>query len=168
MTTIIVTLSLALALGGSGQVPDQAPCPHHHRHLCEGSGGFILPDGPGDGWGFPNGNPDGYGYFDQGHFLPLGANRTAEYFFPRYLSVPPEQAFPQTFYNAYVNRGQRYLPYTGDGGCHPMGGLPPDSAVTPIKPYSSLSRSAPVVTVPRFNGRVEAVPINSGGSGLTP
>ena len=24
-------------------------------------GGRILPPGPGHGWGFPNGNPDGYG-----------------------------------------------------------------------------------------------------------
>ncbi len=176
MTTTIVTITLALALGGTGQCPDPARCPygsqHHHHGNGPGcrSGGFILPPGPGDCWCFPNDNPDGYGWYDWGPLLPLGADRTAEYFFPRYFAVPPAQAFMGTYYNPYVNRGQRYIPYTGNGGWHPMGGPPPDSALTPVKPYSSLTNTRPVVRVPRLNGRVEieGPPDNSGKTGLTP
>jgi hypothetical protein len=171
MTTTIVTFTLALALFGTGQCPDPARCPlrqlpHHHGH--GGSGGWIQPDGPGDGWGFPNGNPDGFGWYDPAPYLPLGANRTDTYYFPRYFSLPPEQAFMGTYYNPYVMRGQRYLPYTGNGGCHPMGGPPPDTAVTEVKPYSSLNNTRSVTPVPHLRGRVEAPVENSGKTGLTP
>ena len=85
MTTTIVTITLALALGGTGQCPDPARCPYgqqqHHHGSGHGSGGWILPPGPGDGWGFPNKNPDGYGWSDPGPLLPLGADRTGEYNF---------------------------------------------------------------------------------------
>ena len=172
MTTTIVTITLALALGGTGQCPDPARCPYgqqqHHHGSGHGSGGWILPPGPGDGWGFPNKNPDGYGWSDPGPLLPLGADRTAEYNFRRDFAVPLDQACPGTYYNPYVNRGQRYLPYTGNGGCHPMGGPPLDSARTSVRPYSSLSNDRPVVQVPRLNGRVEAPVDNSGKTGLTP
>ncbi|MGZ3432027.1 MAG: hypothetical protein ACXWN0_09950 [Isosphaeraceae bacterium] len=173
MTTTIVTITMALALGGTGQCPDPARCPygqqqHDHHGSGHGSGGWILPPGPGDGWGFPNKNPDGYGWSDPGPLLPLGADRTAEYNFRRYFAVPLDQACPGTYYNPYVNRGQRYLPYTGNGGCHPMGGPPLDSARTSVRPYSSLSNDRPVVQVPRLNGRVEAPVDNSGKTGLTP
>ncbi len=172
MTTTIVTLTLALALGGTAQCPDPARCPlgrQPHRHSAgHGSGGWVLPPGPGDGWGFPNNNPDGYGWVDTGPLLPLGADRTAEYYFPRYFVVPIDQAFMGTYYNPFVNRGQRYLPYTGNGGCHPMGGPPLDSAKTQVKPYSSLTNNRTVVPVPRLNGRVEAPVDNSGKTGLTP
>ena len=70
-----------------------------------------MPPGPGDGWGFPNDNPDRYGWVDYGVYLPLGADRTAEYYFPRYFAVPPEQMFIQTYYNPFETRGQRYIPY---------------------------------------------------------
>jgi hypothetical protein len=73
-----------------------------------------------------------------------------------------------TYYNPYVNRGQRYLPYTGNGGDHPMGNAPLASAMTPVRPYSSLSNTPPVTRVPRLNGRVEAPWENSGKTGLTP
>ncbi len=172
MTTTIVTITLALALGGTGQCPDPARCPYgqqqYHHGSGHGSGGWILPPGPGDGWGFPNKNPDGYGWSDPGPLLPLGADRTAEYNFRRYFAVPLDQACPGTYYNPYVNRGQRYLPYTGNGGWHPMGGPPLDSAETPVRPYSSLTNNRPVVQVPRLNGRVEAPVDNSGKTGLTP
>lgn len=154
MTTSVM-LALALAAGATSW-------PGH------GEGGFILPDGPGNGWGFPNGNPDGYGYFDHGIYLPLGANRTSEYFFPRYLSVPATQMFLPQYYNAYVTRGQRYIPYTGDGGWHPAGGLPMASAIMPINPYEDAIGGGPKVKLPPFTGRVEARPINTGSSGLTP
>ncbi len=168
MTTTIVTITLALALGGTGQCPDPAQCPYGQQHHHHGSGGWILPPGPGDGWGFPNKNPDSNGWFDPGPLLPLGADRTTGYNFRRYFAVPLDQACPGTYYNPYVNRGQRYLPYTGNGGCHPMGGPPLDSAETPVRPYSSLSNDRPVVQVPRLNGRVEAPVDNSGKTGLTP
>ena len=35
-----------------------------------------MPPGPGDGWGFPNNNPDHYGWIDYEDNLPLGADRT--------------------------------------------------------------------------------------------
>ena len=154
-------------MSGSGTMPLRPAAAHHHGS-GHGSGGWILPPGPGDGWGFPNNNPDGYGWSDPGPFLPLGADRTAEYNFRRYFAVPLDQACPGTYYNPYVNRGQRYLPYTGNGGCHPMGGPPLDSARTPVRPYSSLTNNRPVVQVPRLNGRVEAPVDNSGKTGLTP
>jgi len=169
--TTIMTLSLALTLGSTGQCTN----PTHRNHWrigvfvrdFHGSGGFIEPDGPGNGWGFPNGAPDQYGWHDPAPYLPLGTNRTADYYFRRYFSIPPEQAFLGVYYNPYVMRGQRYLPYTGNGGCHPMSGPPPDSARTPVRPYSSLT-NRPVVPVPRLNGRVEAPVDNSGKTGLTP
>src|SRR5262245_24547710 len=162
MTTTFVTITLALAIGSTGQ-QDQPDCcpppfnPHaHHGHdpIFKRSGGWVLPPGPGDGWGFPNANPDAYGWYNWQPLLPLGADRTAEYFFPRYHAAPPEQMFMGTYYNPYVNRGQRYVPYAGSGGCHPMGGPPSDTAETPIRPYSSLSNSQPVATIPRLRGRV--------------
>ncbi len=172
MTTTIVTITLALALGGTGQCPDPARFAYGRQPHSHGSGhrsgGWIQPPGPGDGWGFPNNNPDGYGWHDPGVFLPLGADRDAEYFIPRYLTVPVDQAFMGTYYNPYVNRGQRYLPYTGNGGDHPMGGPPLDTAKTLVRPYSSLTNNKPVVPVPRLNGRVEAPVDNSGKTGLTP
>ena len=78
-----------------------------------GGNGWILPPGPGYGWGFPNGNPDGYGYRDDGVYLPLWSDRTSEYYFPRYFMVPPDTLFFPTYYNAYLSRGQRYIPYAG-------------------------------------------------------
>jgi hypothetical protein len=174
MSTTIVTFTLALALSSTGQCPDPARCPVHglaqrqHPINCR-SGGYVLPPGPGNGWGFPNDNPDGFGWNEFAPFLPLGPNRTTEYYFPRYLAVPPEQGFMGTYYNPYVNRGQRYLPYAGNGGWHPAGGPPLASAVTPLRPYSDLTNDRPVVTVPRLNGRVEASTMdNSGKTGLTP
>ena len=127
-----------------------------------------MPPGPGDGWGFPNGNPDGYGFVDYDVFLPLGADRTAEYYFPRYFSAPAMQMIPQTYYNPFETRGQRYIPYCGAGGDHPMGGPPPASAHLPVSPYAAAPDDVPVVTVPRLNGRVEAPPLSSGPSSLNP
>jgi hypothetical protein len=159
MVSSIVSMALAMAVGSTGGIFGRhAPAP----------GGRILAPGPGWGWGFPNGNPDGYGWFDHGTALPLGADRTADYYFPRYLAVPPEQMFLPTYYNPYVNRGQRYIPYAGCGGAHPMGGPPPGSASTPVHPYSETANSGPQVPLPTFSGREEAPPISSGGTGLTP
>jgi hypothetical protein len=161
-----VPLALALAAGTSAYAgPTACNNPNHHHHHA---GGRILADGPGYGWGFANGNPDGYGWFDHGTALPLGANRVGEYYFPRYFAIPPDQAFLPSYYNPIITRGQRYLPFAGCGGAHPAGGFPQGSAVTPEHPYQDTIGSGPRVTIPAFTGRTEASSIPSGGSGLTP
>jgi hypothetical protein len=159
----IVTVALALGtLGGSFG--------HSHGSFdwSHGSVPRILPPGPGDGWGFPNNNPDGYGWFDFSTWVPLGPDRTAEYYFPRHWSIPVDQAFLPTYYNPYVSRGQRYLAYANCGGWHPAGGPPGASAELPLHPYNDTIGTGPRVEIPSFTGRVEAPPINSGGTGLTP
>jgi hypothetical protein len=160
MTTTIVSLALALATGATAQC---ARCGHHH-----GGGGRIVAPGPGNGYGFPNDNPDGYGWVDYGTALPIGADRTGEYFFPRYLALPPEQAFIPTYYNPYVTRGQRYIPYVGDGGFHAASGPPLASAALPTNPYQETLGTGPRVKIPAFSGRIESPPVNAGGTGLTP
>lgn len=171
MASSIVSMTLALAAAGTGgwttprAVPGCNNPNHHHGHHA---GGRILADGPGYGWGFPNNNPDGYGWFDHGTALPLGANRTGEYYFPRYFSLPPAQMFLQSYYNPVLTRGQRYVPFTGCGGAHPSGGFPTGSAMTPEHPYQETIGRGPRVSLPAFSGRTEAPPVPSGNSGLTP
>jgi hypothetical protein len=157
--TGLTAAALALALC--------APAGWFHRGTIH-PGGRIVPPGPGYGWGFPNGNPDGYGWVDYGTMLPLGADRTPEYYFPRYYALPPVQLFPSTFYNPYVMRGQRYIAYTACGGAHPLGGPTPFSSETPIRPSLEAAAATPTVTPPAFSGRSEAAPVPSGGSGLIP
>jgi hypothetical protein len=169
MSGTIITVSLTVALNafGLGQPPSLDQYPHqHHHHQQQFS--YIMPPGPGLGWGFQNGNPDGYGWVDYGVYLPLGADRTAEYFFPRFLSAPPGQLFPGTFFDPFETRGQRYIPYCGAGGEHPMGGPPTGSSHLPVSPYAADRSNQPVVRVPRLNGRIESPPLPSGGSGLNP
>jgi hypothetical protein len=166
MASTIVSLALVLAAGASGWPGGNCTNPNH-RHPIQG-GGRILADGPGFGWGFPNGNPDGYGWFDIGTALPLGANRTPDYYFPRYFAVPPPQLMMPSYYNPYITRGQRYLAFAGCGGDHPAGGPPTGSARTPVHPYQDTIGSGPRISLPAFGGRVEAPPVNTGGSGLTP
>lgn len=165
MGSTIVSLALAFAVGASGQGAGTCNNPNHHHHK---GGGRIVAPGPGYGWGFPNGNPDGYGWWDNGTALPLGANRTAEYYFPRYFAVPAPQMFLPGYYNPYVTRGQRYVPFAGCGGEHPAGGPPMASADTPVNPYQETLGSGPRVSLPAFSGRIEAPPVATGGSGLTP
>ena len=80
--------------------------------------------------------------------LPLGADRTAEYYFPRYLAVPPEQMFITTYYNPFETRGQRYIPYCRRGR-RPSGGRarPVASAALPVSPYAD-EPDTPVVKIP--------------------
>jgi hypothetical protein len=162
MTATIVAVSLTLALHSFGL--GHEPIDYHHI----GADAYIMPPGPGEGWGFPNDNPDHYGWVDYETYLPLGADRTPDYFFPRYFSAPPEQMFETTYYNPFQTRGQQYIPYCGAGGDHPMGGPPIASSELPVSPYATTPDSELVVTPPRLNGRVEAPPLPSGGSGLTP
>ena len=168
---LTLALALALALATSSTVWAGPPVPSHSGRPNGPSphvGGRILVDGPGNGWGFPNGNPDGYGWFDHGTALPLGANRTAEYYFPRYWAVPANQAFLPSYYNPIVTRGQRYLPFANCGGAHPAGRPPLGSAITPEHPYQDTLGSGPRIQLPAFSGRTEGPPVPSGGSGLTP
>jgi hypothetical protein len=135
-------------------------------------GGRITPPGPGYGWGFPDNNPDGYGWVDYGTTLPLGGDRTPDYFFRRQYTVPVQQAFFPTYYNPYVMRGQRYIPYTGCGGWHPAGGPAMGTSFTPVHPYDEGVRAdqsrGSTITPPQFTGRTEAKPVASGESGLIP
>ena len=191
MTAAFVALSLGLAINSTGQAPGQAPqstpyyipqpntpngpqsLPYYYPYQKKQERNprhknWILPPGPGDGWGFLNGFPDGYGWFDHSPYLPLNADRTAEYYFPRYYVVPPEQMFFPTYYNPYETRGQRYLPYVAGGGAHPAGGAPPGPSDLPVRPYASMNDSKPYTPVPRLNGRSQAPFTPSGTSGLTP
>jgi hypothetical protein len=130
-------------------------------------GGRIQGPGPGYGLGFPNGNPDGYGYVDHGDMLPI-AERTPEYYFPRYFAGPPGQLFVPTYYNPYITRGQRYIAYSGCGGDNPASGPPGFPSNMPVHPYNDTLNDKPLRPQPRFGGRVEAPPINPGNSGLRP
>lgn len=163
MSISATTLALILAMSAPGGLLGRI---REARHF--GGGGRILAPGPGYGWGFPNGSPDHYGWVDYGDRLPLGGDRNPEYFFPRYYASRPDQSFLSTYYNPYINRGERYIPYAGCGGEHPMGGPPlaPDS--TPMNPYNETISRGARVPVPRFSGRVEAPPTNAGSSGLIP
>jgi hypothetical protein len=165
MTATIVTVGLTLAMNsfGLGYEPS-----HGHGHKHHGQPRYILPSGPENGWGFPNGAPDHYGWVDYGVYLPLGADRTAEYYFPRYFSAPPEQMFIPTYYNPFETRGQRYIPYVAAGGDHPMGSLPLGPSDLPVTTSDAMPDAGPVTTVPRLNGRVEAPVTSSGSSGVTP
>jgi hypothetical protein len=142
---------------------------HHtgHGHHRRGRG-LILGAGPGDGWGFPNGAPDGYGWYAPGPYLPLNADRTPEYYFPRYFAVPAQTMFFPTYYNKYLSRGQRYLPYSNCGGVHPAGRPPEGNSEMPFSPYEDASQRGPQVEVPEFTGEVQAKPVNPGDSNLIP
>lgn len=158
MSSTIAAVALACTISATGHSFGA------HRHL-----GGIAPDGPGYGWGFPNGASDHYGYVDYGYFLPLGANRTPNYYFPRYFATPLIQTLPPSYYNAYVTRGQRYLPFSGCGGAHPAGGAPMASADTPFHPYQeAIGAARPVIPAPDYSGQTEAPPIPAGSSGLIP
>jgi hypothetical protein len=151
-----IVMVLGLTLVSAGQFPEPAP------------EGGILPPGPGLGWGFPNGNPDGYGFWDQGQKNAVCTGRTAEYYVQRYMMLPPQQLiFPQ-YFNPYVMRSQRYIPFTGCNGCHAFSAEISPTTLS-MKPYDEgPSAQTKVVNLPRFNGVSETAPINSGSSGLLP
>lgn len=168
MSAAMVAVSLTLAMNSFGLGHSLPEDWHDYRRHTRHHTDYIVPPGPGNGWGFPNDKPALAGWYDVGVYLPLGADRTADYFFPRFLAVPPEQMFLQTYYNSFETRGQRYIPYVGAGGDHPAGGAPISSAELPVSPYARLNEDRPVTPVPRLRGRVEAPPLPSGGSGLNP
>jgi hypothetical protein len=187
MTSACGSLILAVAFGATGGWFDrparhthqhQGGCQLHQGHLqwpvpsayppqegvlqrpgcsaCQ-PGGRVVTPGPGHGHGFPNGNPDGYGWVDYGSGLPLGADRTPDYFFRRYYASLPEQMFFPTYYNPYVQRGQRYVPFVGGGGWHPFGGRPMGSSATVFRPEPDDPASAEnsLSPAPVFSGRTE-------------
>ncbi len=163
MTTL--SLVTALLLGSTGFAHGGGII---DRCYAQRTGGFILGPGPGYGWGYPNGNPDEYGYYDLGDRIPLAEGRTAEYHFLRQYSIPPEQMFISTYYNPYISQGQRYVPWTNCGGPHPASNAPSGPGDMPAHPYDETIGTGPRVAVPTFTGRSEAPPINTGSSGLTP
>lgn len=148
---------------GRGLRPQPVVDPTINKHPIRLYRAFkkILPPGPGYGYGFRNGAPDGYGWYDPGTTIPLGfqADRTDEYYFRRDFAIPPEQCFFPTYYNAYAMRGQRYIPYTGAGGFHPAGGAPLGSSLTQVRPYDQQVNDRPLVPVPTFTGAQGAEPL---------
>ncbi len=157
MVTLVGSVTLWVAMGSTGGI-----------FFNRNPNNLVNPPLPGYGAGFANGNPDGYGWYDHGVNLPLTADRTADYFFPRYLAVPPSQSFLPNYYNPYVSRGQRFLPFSGCGGPHPASNAPQGSAMDEIHPYRATLNATPRVEAPRFSGRVEANPVNPGSTGLRP
>ena len=108
MSSAIVTMTLTVAVHafGLGHSPSSL---HHDQNGCLN----IVPPGPGLGWGFPNGAIDGYGWVDYGYLLPLGADRTPEYYFPRFLSVPPARCFPRRITTASRPAASGIYPIAG-------------------------------------------------------
>jgi hypothetical protein len=157
VTAVVVILVMASFSGNDGPI-----------HSMFHPGGRIMVDGPGFGWGFRNGAPDGYGWVDYSQGLPLGINRNPDYYFPRYHAVPADQMFFPTYYNPYITRGQRFIPFTNCGGDHPAGFPPVAPANMPYHPYNDTLGTQVLRPQPTFNGRVEAPPINPGTSGLRP
>lgn len=143
-------LAAAIATAALAHGPDVEPKVKFYH------GGFIEPPGPGHGWGFPDSAPDGYGWRDPAGLLPICSGRDPEYYFPRFLAVPPIQAFPPTYFNPYLTRGQRYIPYS----C-----WPPFGTETPFNPYAASLSNDPKVPVPAFTGKVEAKPVTTNAGG---
>ena len=82
-------------------------------------------------------------------YLPLGADRTPEYYFPRYFAVPADQMFLPTYYNPYVTRGQRLHPVRRLRRRPPGGRARRSaSAMTPVHPYNDTLGSGPRVARP--------------------
>lgn len=158
MASLVGSLTLAIAMSSTSGI-----------FFNRNSNNHVLPPLPGNGAGFMNGNPDGYGWYDVGDRIPLTADRTSDYFFRRYFSVPASQAFFPTYYNPYVTRGQRFIPFTGCGGPHPASGPPKQSAELPVHPHAdTVNNSQPAAAPPNFSGRVEAAPVSPGSTGLRP
>jgi hypothetical protein len=157
MVSMIGSVTILIAMSSTGGI-------FFHRN----PNNHVMPPLPGYGAGYANGNPDGYGYLDYGTNLPLTADRTPEYYFPRYMAVPPSQLFLPNYFNPYVSRGQRFIPYSTCGGPHPMSGPPQASAMEEVHPYQSTLNNQPRITAPRFGGRVEATPESPGSTGLRP
>ena len=158
MVSLVGSMALWVAVGSTGGI-------FFNRNPNNG----VLPPQPGFGVGYANGNPDGYGYVDVADRLPLTADRTPDYYFRRYNAVPATQMFFPSYYNPYISRGQRFIPFAGCGGPHPMSKPAVISAEEPVHPYNSTLNNTPQTTeAPTFTGKVEAPPVNPGSTGLRP
>ena len=157
MVSMVGSVTILIAMSSTGGI-------FFHRN----PNNLVQPPLPGYGAGFQNGNPDGYGWVDFGVNLPLTADRISEYHFPRYLAVPASQMFLPNYFNPFVSRGQRFIPFTACGGSHPASGPAQASAMDEVHPYQSTLNETPRVTAPRFSGRVEAIPVTPGSTGLRP
>ena len=159
MVTLVSTMTLWVAVGSTSGIFFNRD-PNNH----------VVP--PSSGVGFRNGNPDGYGWYEFGHNLPIGGDRIPDFYFHRYNAVPASQLFFPSYYNPYISRGQRFLPYAGcGGGVHPMSSPPIASAEEHVHPYGETlnpSNTPQTVPPPTFSGRVEANPVNPGSTGLRP
>ena len=99
--TTIMTLSLALVMGSTGQCTN----PAHQNHWrigvfvrdFHGSGGFIEPDGPGNGWGFPNGSSDEYGWHDPDVYPSPGPKSNRGLLLPTLLRGPTRASLSLAF-----------------------------------------------------------------------
>ena len=115
--------------------------------------------------------PDGYGWVDFGDKLPLTADRVA-----RLLTSPAigrsrrHRCSCRTYYNPYISRGQRFMPYTGCGGPHPMSGAARvlGRRGRPPVHQGTLNNVPQTPEAPTFTGKVEAPAVNPGSSGLRP
>ena len=104
---------------------------------------------------------------DYGVDLPLGADRTAEYYLPTLLRCSSGSDVYSDVLQPIRDARPALYSLLGAGGDHPAGGPPTGSAALPVTPYAD-EPNTPVVRVPRLSGSVEAGPLPSGGSGLTP
>ena len=158
MVSLIGSMTLWVAIGSTTGI-------FFNRNPNNG----VLPPQPGYGAGFANGNPDGYGWIDIGEHVPLTADRTPDYFFRRYNVIPATQLYFPGYYNPYISRGQRFLPFAGCGGPHPLSGPALQSAEEKVHPYNSTLGNIPqTLEAPTFTGRVEAPAVNPGSTGLRP
>ena len=167
MASTIVSLALVLAVGCDRLAVSRSPQPSPRP-----ASAARRPDrapGPATAGASPTATPTATAGVDHGDALPLGADRTAEYYFPRYFAVPPDQMFLPTYYNPYLTRGQRYIAYAGCGGDHPAGGPRSASADDAASTPTGDDRlAAPAVALPPFTGGSRPRRCNPGGSGLTP
>ena len=134
-------------------------------------GGRIMNDGPGPGWGFRNGNPDGYGWVDpySQEASPLGRQPDARLLLPplpRRAGRPdvlPDvlQPVPDPRPAVRPLHQLRRRPPRGPPAGRPRPNMP-------IHPYNDTLGTQVLRPQPAFNGRVEAPPINPGTSGLRP
>ena len=131
---------------------------------------LVLPPLPGYGAGFPNGNPDGYGWVDHGVHLPLTADRTPGILLPALPGrARPRRSFLPNYYNPYISRGQRFLPFAGCGGPHPASGPPAASAMRVGPPVQRDARTtSPGSRLPSSAAGSRPPPVNPGTTGLRP
>ncbi len=145
MVSMVGSVTILIAMSSTGGI-------FFHRN----PNNHVQPPLPGYGAGYPNGNPDGYGWYDHGVYLPLTADRTPEYYFPRYLSVPATQSFLPNYYNPYVSRGPEI---------HPVHGLRRPSPGERAAPGVGDGRDASLQGDPQRDAEGHRAPVQRAGGG---